>query len=219
MPVKRGEGQPPMAETKPKQTLADAADNWMPDGWRDSVRPRDPDAEDDPTYGCRYCGKLYRKCTCTNAEIYEYELELRGRKHEAYVESNFGADYASPKGPTTDPVEQFHAADYLGRVINWLNYHNEDLNFGLRSPEDACKLFDEWIKGCAIKSYPEFCDDEYDEDGQALAPIRTEILGYDPLADMGHSLLPRDHDPGEPPDDGLGIDEDDYDETDRRRTP
>lgn len=64
------------------QTLADAADNWMPDGWRDSVRPRDPDAEDDPTYGCRYCGKLYRKCTCTNAEIYEYELELRGRKHD-----------------------------------------------------------------------------------------------------------------------------------------
>ena len=90
---------------------------------------------------------------------------------------------------TGDPNTQFHASGYLENVSWWLNLHNESLNFGLKSAQDAIKLHHEWVTGWSSgKIGSELCDYEYDDDGIALAPIRKKILGYDPLEDFGHSM-------------------------------
>lgn len=59
----------------------------------------------------------------------------------------------------------------LNAVIQWLSFQTDDLSFGLRSAEDAIKLYD-YAK--ANPELPEFADDWGKQD-------RLAAVGYDPL--------------------------------------
>lgn len=59
----------------------------------------------------------------------------------------------------------------LNEIVSWLSFQTDDLSFGLRSAEDALKLFD-YAK--ANPELPEFADD-WDKQ------CRIAAVGYDPL--------------------------------------
>lgn len=78
-----------------------------------------------------------------------------------------------------------NARERLLAAAEWLAYQNEDLSFGLRSASDGLELFERWT---GTPGLPEFCDEQTDDAGRKLAPIRKRILGYDPLAEAGTSV-------------------------------
>ena len=60
----------------------------------------------------------------------------------------------------------------LNAVITWLSFEYDDLSFGLRTAEDAIKLYD---YAQANPGLPEFTD-------RWEVQTRIDALGYDPLA-------------------------------------
>lgn len=77
-----------------------------------------------------------------------------------------------------------HVAEKMRDIVEWLDWQDESLSFGLRSVEDAVKLYDYWQKHSFL---PEMADGEfhYDCHGDPLVPLaqhRIAALGYDPLA-------------------------------------
>lgn len=74
------------------------------------------------------------------------------------------------------------------RIVEWLDFQNESLSFGLRSVADAEKLYDHWQANSAV--LPEFADCRDDEDEQIVSAARRAALGYDPL-DTGAGRLVR----------------------------
>lgn len=73
-----------------------------------------------------------------------------------------------------------NAREQLKSAANWLGWHNENLSFGLKSPDDGLKLWREWQ---ADPTLPEFCDyDPSETTAQSKARIGRvrRILGYDP---------------------------------------
>ena len=71
-----------------------------------------------------------------------------------------------------------NAREQLDAAATWLGYQDEDLSFGLKTPEDALKLWRGWI---ADPELPEFCDEAEDKEDRAVLLARTKkILGYDP---------------------------------------
>lgn len=74
--------------------------------------------------------------------------------------------------------DELNAREQLEAVAAWLGYQNEDLSFGLKSMEDAIKLFRGWTTD---PNLPEFCDEcESDADRKMILARTTKILGYDP---------------------------------------
>lgn len=68
-------------------------------------------------------------------------------------------------------ANKLNAREQLEAASMWLGYHNEDINFGLKSPEDALKL---WRYANA---HPEM-----DEMADTWTPKqRKAAIGYDPL--------------------------------------
>ena len=79
-----------------------------------------------------------------------------------------------------------NAADYgnvreqVESCARWLGFQNEGLSDGLKSPEDAIKLWKHWIQHGDV--LPEFADEEVDEYGiESSRKHRVKALGYDPL--------------------------------------
>lgn len=60
----------------------------------------------------------------------------------------------------------------LNKVIEWLSFQTDDLSFGLRTAQDAVKLYNH---GSDNPDLPEFADRWNKQD-------RIDALGYDPLA-------------------------------------
>jgi len=75
-------------------------------------------------------------------------------------------------------MTDLNAREQLEAAFTWLGYQHDDLSFGLKSPEDAIKLWKAWQSDPEL---PEFCDEGEDyEDGQKLNKRVRKILGYDP---------------------------------------
>lgn len=75
-------------------------------------------------------------------------------------------------------MSKLNAREYLEAVENWLGWQDENLSQGLKSPQDAIKLYDYWQSNPDL---PEFCDSDFDDDGNKLSKYRKKALGYDPL--------------------------------------
>ena len=89
----------------------------------------------------------------------------------------------------TEPTPHNNPREKLAAVAHWLGWQNEDLSFGLRSPEDAIKLYDYWdVRG---DSLPEMADEYVDDEGRFVAIFRKDALGYDPLGLLNNSLQER----------------------------
>lgn len=74
--------------------------------------------------------------------------------------------------------DELNAREQLEAITAWLGYQHEDLSFGLKSPEDAIKLFRGWASDPEL---PEFCDEcESAADRKKLLARTRKILGYDP---------------------------------------
>lgn len=71
-----------------------------------------------------------------------------------------------------------NSRELLAAVADWLGNQHEDLSFGLKSAFDALRLYQFWTERSAL---PEFCDEDTDDDGNDLAALRIEALGYDPI--------------------------------------
>lgn len=77
------------------------------------------------------------------------------------------------KDMTTD---ERNSREQLAAAAEWLGWQDEYLSSGLKSADDALKLWRFW----QARPYgPEMADEECD--GFDVAALRVEALGYDPL--------------------------------------
>lgn len=81
-------------------------------------------------------------------------------------------------------MNDLNAREKLLAVADWLGWQNENLSSGLKSAEDALKLYNYWQEHA--DNLPELADDEQDENGRWLFMFRKAALGYDP---MGHAAF------------------------------
>lgn len=89
----------------------------------------------------------------------------------------------------TEPTPHENAREKLAAIANWLGWQHENLSYGLKSPEDAIKLYDYWdVRG---DSLPEMADEFMDDEGRYVAIFRKDALGYDPLEQLENSLQER----------------------------
>ena len=76
--------------------------------------------------------------------------------------------------------EEMNARETLEAVAKWLGWQDENLSAGLRSPQDALKLWEHWQANAA--TLPEMADEEVEEEGVASCEEhRILVLGYDPM--------------------------------------
>lgn len=77
------------------------------------------------------------------------------------------------------PLPEFdNPREKLVAVVQWLNWQCENLSFGLKTPEDALKLYDYWFSHSDL---PECADIIEDDEGRLITLFRIDALGYDPL--------------------------------------
>lgn len=76
-------------------------------------------------------------------------------------------------------MSELNAREKLLAIAVWLGWQNEDLSFGLKSPEDAVKLYNYWQEHA--DTLPEMADEEKDDEGRWVFMFRKYVLGYDPL--------------------------------------
>lgn len=76
-------------------------------------------------------------------------------------------------------MSELNAREKLLAIAVWLGWQNEDLSFGLKSPEDAIKLYNYWQE--RADTLPEMADEEQDDEGRWMFMFRKHALGYDPL--------------------------------------
>lgn len=76
-------------------------------------------------------------------------------------------------------MNELNAREKLLVIADWLGWLNEGLSFGLKSPEDAIKLYNYWQKHA--ETLPAMADQEYDNEGRWVFMFRKHALGYDPL--------------------------------------
>ena len=89
----------------------------------------------------------------------------------------------------TEPTPHENAREKLAAIANWLGWQHENLSYGLKTPEDAIKLYDYWdVRGDTL---PEMADEFIDDDGRFMAIFRKDALGYDPLDQMDNALSER----------------------------
>lgn len=83
-------------------------------------------------------------------------------------------------------MSELNAREKLLAIAVWLGWQNENLSSGLKSPEDAVKLYNYWQE--RADTLPEMADEEQDDEGRWLFMFRKDALGYDPL-DRGAEIL------------------------------
>ncbi len=69
-------------------------------------------------------------------------------------------------------MTELNAREKLLAIADWLGWQNENLSFGLKSPEDAVKLYNYWQE--RADSLPEMADDEQDDEGRWLFMFRRQ---------------------------------------------
>ncbi|QGZ16212.1 hypothetical protein Hena1_00360 [Erwinia phage Hena1] len=74
-------------------------------------------------------------------------------------------------------------------IATWLGYQTESLSYGLKSPEDAIKLFDYWDIHRDV--VPEMADERTDDEDRFVSIFRKDALGYDPLDTLAEDLYDR----------------------------
>lgn len=83
-------------------------------------------------------------------------------------------------------MSEQNAREKLLAVANWLGWQDENLSEGLKSPEDAIRLYDYWV--AHDDDLPEMADEYQDDEGRFMCVFREGILGYDPLSCIEESL-------------------------------
>lgn len=68
--------------------------------------------------------------------------------------------------------------EQLDACSGWLQSMHADLSFGLKSPEDALKL---WRYALAHPELAEFCDEQTGEPGDWQESNFIEAIGYNPF--------------------------------------
>lgn len=77
-------------------------------------------------------------------------------------------------------TDKMNSREKLLAVAEWLGWQEESLSYGLRSPEDAIKLYHYWQLN---KELPEMADEDFDDEDDDISKYRVEALGYDPMYD------------------------------------
>lgn len=78
-------------------------------------------------------------------------------------------------------TEFINAREELLAAADWLAFQHEDLSFGIKSAEDAIKIWRYWRKHEQAEELPEFCDEcDSDADRKRLLAHTKKALGYDP---------------------------------------
>lgn len=88
-----------------------------------------------------------------------------------------------------DPTQHENAREKLKAVEYWLGDQDESLSYGLKSPEDAIKLYDYW--DVRRNDLPEYADIREDDEGRFMSIFRKDALGYDPLDELQEALKDR----------------------------
>lgn len=83
-------------------------------------------------------------------------------------------------------MSELNTREKLLNISEWLGWQNEELSFGLKSPEDAIKLYNYWKE--RADTLPEMADEEQDDQGRWVCMFRKHALGYDPLG-RGDAIL------------------------------
>lgn len=83
-------------------------------------------------------------------------------------------------------MSELNTREKLLNISEWLGWQNEELSFGLKSPEDAIKLYNYWKE--RADTLPEMADEEQDDQGRWVFMFRKHALGYDPLG-RGDAIL------------------------------
>jgi hypothetical protein len=99
---------------------------------------------------------------------------------ERYARESWGYHVESHKLLTGAAREfsNLNSREQLKAVENWLGWQSENLAAGLKSPEDALKLYRGWLNDAEL---PEMADTDTDDEGNDMSAVRVRILGYDPL--------------------------------------
>ncbi|UYL84929.1 hypothetical protein pEaSNUABM55_00156 [Erwinia phage pEa_SNUABM_55] len=88
-----------------------------------------------------------------------------------------------------EPTHHENAREKLKAVENWLGDQEESMSYGLKTPEDALKLYDYW--DVRRDNLPEFADIRVDDEGRFMSIFRKDALGYDPLDTLPEDLYDR----------------------------
>lgn len=78
-----------------------------------------------------------------------------------------------------------NAREKLIIVVNWLSAQDENLSYGLKSPEDAIKL---WNYGVKHQELAEFCDENDGSESDWTVEHFKEAIGYCPFDSFLKSL-------------------------------
>lgn len=78
-------------------------------------------------------------------------------------------------------TDKRNARETIAAVAEWLGYQEEQLSYGLRSPEDALKLHAYWE--ARPDTLPEMADEDFDDEGEDICAHRIAAVGYDPMYD------------------------------------
>lgn len=76
-------------------------------------------------------------------------------------------------------MENLNVREKFVLMAAWYGWQNEILSDGLKSIDDAIKLYEYWQANG--DNLPEFADEDYDDDNQDIADVREKLLGYDPM--------------------------------------
>lgn len=83
-------------------------------------------------------------------------------------------DYVSAKVTNMSNIDnRFNAREQVQAASEWLAYTDESLSFGLKSAEDALKLWKHMVNDNGV-NLPEFAD-------HWPRRVLVQVLGYDPL--------------------------------------
>jgi len=82
-------------------------------------------------------------------------------------------------------MDILNTREKIAAVADWLGWQEEQLSYGLRSTEDAFKLYDYWR---ADQNLPEMADEDYADEDTDLTLHRIAALGYDPMYDKSPNI-------------------------------
>lgn len=74
--------------------------------------------------------------------------------------------------------DKMNARDQLEAAAAWLGFQNENLSYGLKSPEDGLKL---WRYGQKHIELAELCDNPVGDDADWTEDNFKEAIGYNPF--------------------------------------
>jgi hypothetical protein len=75
-------------------------------------------------------------------------------------------------------IDKLNAREQLEAASHWLGYHDENLSYGLKSPEDGLKL---WRYGHNHPELAEMCDEPEGDDADWTDAHFKAAIGYNPF--------------------------------------